>query len=478
MNKNNYEEFGELVEDNASGIAETEREVLAIILNKGKDGEEAFLQLNTSDFFDFRTRVIFTALQRFRDEGQEIDLFSLKDYFDNNKEFQFEDYTNYIFGLNEKFTYQQNVKQLIEIIKNNSIKRQLEEFGKQLQDTDLDLLSSKEKLWNLEKDFLDITNNKKSQEAESISKILEEFRKKIDQLINLEETLTGVSSGYISIDKLTSGFQAGDLIILAARPGVGKTTLAVNFLVNAAKELRDKNLEKEKNQKDKVALMFSMEMGKVQICQKIVAIESDVELGNNKKLVLSDHQKMSIENAFSSLNTLPLYIDDTSDLTIMDVQSKIKQLSSSKEIKLVVLDYLQLLKGTKSNSSMNRQQEVSFISRTLKSIARQYNLPIIAIAQLSRKIEERKGDAKKPILSDLRESGAIEQDADLVCFISPQEGNDVNGVPTGENTLGAPNIMVEFTIAKNRNGATGIAGLYFIKPIGKYYDGTQVIRRE
>ncbi|MBD5445813.1 MAG: replicative DNA helicase [Mycoplasma sp.] len=466
MNDNEIKNFSNL---EPNSILEIEKIVLSIVINKGQDYDEVFINLKSEDFFDYNCRVIFIILEKFREEGKDIDLFSVIDYIDQNSECQFDNYKQYILDINSKFSYQQNIKQLLDIVKNASIKRQIDAFAQTLQSTNFDVLSAKEKLWNLEKDFLNITNNKKSKEIESLSKILIEYQKKIDQLMNLDDSLTGVTSGYISVDKLTNGFQGGDLIILAARPGIGKTTLAINFLVNAAKELKEKNIDS--NTKEKIVLMFSMEMGNLQVCQKIVSLESDVEIGMNKKVNLNEIQKRSISNAISNLYSFPLYIDDTSDLSIIDVQSKIKQLSANKEIKLIVLDYLQLLKSASKNSAMNRQQEVAYISRTLKSIARQFNVPIIAIAQLSRKIEERKGDAKKPLLSDLRESGSIEQDADLVCFISPKEMQDNT---QNENQINATNIVVEFIIAKNRNGATGTAELFFVKPLSKYYDATAI----
>ncbi|MDE5552950.1 MAG: replicative DNA helicase [Malacoplasma sp.] len=465
----NDNEIKNLSNFESNSILEIEKIVLSIVINKGQDYDEVFINLKSEDFFDYNCRVIFIILEKFREEGKDIDLFSVIDYIDQNPECQFDSYKEYILDINLKFSYQQNIKQLLDIIKNASIKRQIDAFAQTLQSTNFDVLSAKEKLWNLEKDFLNITNNKKSKEIESLSKILIEYQKKIDQLMNLDDSLIGITSGYISVDKLTNGFQGGDLIILAARPGIGKTTLAINFLVNAAKELKEKNTDS--NTKEKIVLMFSMEMGNLQVCQKIVSLESDVEIGMNKKVNLNEIQKRSISNAISNLYSFPLYIDDTSDLSIIDVQSKIKQLSANKEIKLIVLDYLQLLKSSSKNSAMNRQQEVAYISRTLKSIARQFDVPIIAIAQLSRKIEERKGDAKKPLLSDLRESGSIEQDADLVCFISPKEIQDNT---QNENQLNATNIVVEFIIAKNRNGATGTAELFFVKPLSKYYDATAV----
>lgn len=456
------------IEQIDESVGEIEQIILSHTFHKSKYIDDIFLQLQLDDFGQYENRLIFVTVSKFRTEGKEIDILSVLNYFDTNQEMQFKNYKEYLNEIDSKFTHQQNILQFIDIVKNASIKRKFQEFAKILNETDIDVISARDKLWMLEQEFLNITNNKKTREIESIGKIVQEYNKKLEQIANMEETLTGTTSGYYSIDKITNGFQGGDLIILAARPGIGKTALAINFLVNAAKNI---NENKKENEKDKIVLMFSMEMGNLQVCQRIVSEESGVEISATRKK-LDSLQSSLISDAISNLYNLPLYIDDSSDLSIIDIQSKIKQISNDKEIKLIVIDYLQLLKGAKTNSNMNRQQEVAGISRSLKALARQHNVPIIAIAQLSRKIEERKGEGRKPMLSDLRESGAIEQDADLVCFINYKEDAKEN-----ESKKDLNNVMVEFIIAKNRNGAIGSVDLFFSKPISKYYDASVVLKK-
>lgn len=454
-------------------IDEIEKIILANAFNGCKEIEEIFLYLKPEDFDNSNNRSIFAVLEKLWAENKNIDVLSIINFISTNNEFQFENFVSYIIGVDSKFTYQQNIIQYIDIIKNNSIKRKFLDFAKTLEDTDLDVISAKDKLWNLEKQFLNITSNKKTKEIEQIGKIVEEYNKKLEQLINQTDELTGMASGYPSIDKITNGFQGGDLIILAARPGVGKTALGINFLLNAAKNLKDKqdlNFGEQTSKQD-IVLMFSMEMGNIQICQRIVSIESGVNMNVTRKGNLDSMQWTSISESISKLYDMPLYIDDTSDLTIVDIQSKVKQLSNEKNIKLIVVDYLQLLKESRKSFNINRQQEVANISRSLKSVARQFDVPVIAIAQLSRKIEERKGDSKKPLLSDLRESGAIEQDADLVCFLSYKE-------ETNEDKKDFNNVIVEFMIAKNRNGAIGNVDLLFVKSLSKYYDASLNYEKE
>lgn len=449
---------------NVSNV-EMENIVISCILNNHPDIEEIFLQLSADDFFAFENRKIFEITNIFRKEGKIIDYLSVLDFIRSNKDFQFLNFENYLNQIDALYTYQQDIFQYLESIKNLSIKRKLFEFSKTLSSTDLDLFSTNEKLWDLEKKFLDITSNKKNKEIESMANILKEFQSKLDTMMNNSGKMTGTTSGYESLDKITNGFQPGDLIILAARPGIGKTALSLNFMVNAAKKFAEENMNKSPNEKDKVVLMFSMEMGCEQICQRILSIDSGVELNVNKHKVWTDVEKTALAASITELASYPIYVDDSSDLSIMDIQSKIKQMSNDKEIKLVVIDYLQLLKVSSKNTSLNRQQEVSEISRTLKKIARQFMIPIISIAQLSRKVEERKGDSKRPILSDLRESGSIEQDADMVCFLSYVEKEGDDNSHKIEN-----GVMVEFIIAKNRNGPTTIVDFSFAKPISKYFD--------
>lgn len=315
------------------------------------------------------------------------------------------------------------------------------------------------------KRFLDITNSNKTKDVETLSEIMIEYHKKLESMKGRIETLTGTTSGYYELDKITNGFQPEDLIILAARPGIGKTAIALNFLLNAAKEFAEWNLKKDHTEKEKMVLMFSMEMGNNQISERLVSIQSGVDISVNKRGNWNETQWLSNIDAISSLSAYPIYIDDSSNLSIIDIQSKLKQLSINKEVKLIVIDYLQLLKGPNTKSQqVNRQQEVASISRTLKSIARQYNVPIIAISQLSRKIEERKGEYRRPILSDLRESGAIEQDADIVSFLNYKVEEDAYNKSDKKNS----DVVVEYIIAKHRNGATDSVDLLFKKSIGKY----------
>ena len=449
-------------------IIEVEKIILSSILNKHREIDEIFLHLAVSDFIKIEHKIIFKNALDFRNNNKEIDYVSLIYQIKNVENIlDIDFYEGYLASLYANYSYDQNISQLIEIIKNASIKRKIVDFSETLKETDLDIINAQEKLWELEKEFADIAGSKKSQEIEGISKILDDFNKKLLSRKEQSDELEVVKSGYENIDALTNGFGFGDLVILAARPGIGKTTLAINFLISVAKNLKVKNEENEKKEskeKEQAVLMFSIEMGREQICQRMLSITSNV---NPTKKNLSATEESALHYGIISLKSLPIYIDDSSDLTLIDIQSKLKQISNTKEIKLVVLDYLQLLKAsTKNSPGMNRQQEVAEISRTLKKLARQFKIPIISIAQLSRRIEERKGGPNsKPMLSDLRESGSIEQDADMVCFINYVTTEEDDSFPEinidgfQKNSL----VDVEFILAKNRNGATGSCFLTFDK---------------
>ncbi len=448
-------------------IEELELILLSCILNSSKDSENIFLMLSPFDFVLMKNRQVFSAAYELRKETKNFDHLSVISFIDSNEDFKFNDYNNYILQIYNKYVFDPGIKSYIEIIKNASIVRKLKSFGNELQNMNMDITNSSEVLWNLEKQFLDITNSKVSKDVESLSNIIQEYQKKIEFLNHREDTLTGTTSGYTSLDKITNGFQPEDLIILAARPGIGKTAISLNFLLNSAKDLMPFNIQREENEKEKIVLMFSMEMGNLQLCERLVSIESGVDISITKRGSWDSMQWLSISESISKLSGYPLYIDDSSNLSIMDIQSKLKQISSNKDIKLIVIDYLQLLKGTSSKGlQVNRQQEVANISRTLKSIARQYKVPIIAISQLSRKIEERKAENKRPILSDLRESGAIEQDADIVSFLSYKESEGLE--KNSENFRDG--VVVEYIIAKHRNGSTDIIDLFFDKSVGKYME--------
>jgi replicative DNA helicase len=282
-----------------------------------------------------------------------------------------------------------------------------------------------------------------------------------------EEEITGTPTGFPAIDTRISGLQAGEMIVLAARPSVGKTALALNFLLNAARDIKERA---DKQPNNEIVLMFSLEMSSEQLCNRLVSCMSMVELSPYHRSRLSPVNFQAVNNAIDELSELPIYIDDDGSLNILDIQSKVNQISLHHRIKLLVIDYLGLIKTpkTRSGSYNNRQQEIAEFSGKLKEIAKIHKLPVLVLAQLNRKMDERgKGSGNaKPMLSDLRDSGAIEQDADIVSFIYKPAADEIEGM---ENTSkDAPTIEVKYDIAKNRNGSTGEVNLEFHRNISRF----------
>lgn len=279
--------------------------------------------------------------------------------------------------------------------------------------------------------------------------------KTIQNLQNLkQQNFNGIPSGFLNLDQLTSGWQNSDLVIIAARPGMGKSSFILTALRNAAVDY-----------KIPVAI-FSLEMANVQLTTRLISMEAEIESERVKNGTLSAHEWQALVHKSNELSNAPLYLDDTPALSIMELRAKCRRLKAEHNIKLIAVDYLQLMKGENSG---NREQEISSISRSLKSIAKELDIPVLALSQLSRSVETRGGN-KKPQLSDLRESGSIEQDADIVLFLYRPEyykiAIDEDGSPTDN--------VAEIIIAKHRNGPVGTAKIKFISQFTKFTNFEQV----
>ena len=444
-------------------IVKLEKEILTTIFNDQNCLQDSMLMLAPEDFSDDYCRMIFSVMSSLHDEGKPVNKNTVISFINDNEHFQFPDWIDSIEQIVNNFYFIDELKTNIELVKNASIKRQLDRFANQIIETKIDFAQYNNQIFDLEKRFVDILNSKRSNQLESIAAIAKEYSAKLEKIYANKKDITGTGVGFKSIDKLTNGFQPGDLIILAARPGIGKTALSLNFLLNAAKDIKKNNMQ----DKEKV-VMFSLEMGADQLLQRLVANQAMVNMTTLRTGNWNASEWASISSAVDTISQLPILLDDSSDLSVLDIQTKLKQLKSSGyDIKLVVVDYLQLLKGPRiRGAQVNRQQEVATISRMLKMMARQTNSPIIAVAQLSRKIEERKMEDRRPMLSDLRESGAIEQDADLVTFLSRvDEDQDEKQGQQSEQQL------IEYTIAKHRNGANGDVNLIMLPKYGRFNEG-------
>jgi replicative DNA helicase len=308
-----------------------------------------------------------------------------------------------------------------------------------------------------ESKIYEVTSNHLKNNYESIDSVLVKTIQRIEDLRHRNEDITGVPSGFPSLDRVTYGWQNTDLIILAARPAVGKTALALNLARNAALH----------PSKPTPVAVFSLEMSAGQLVQRILSAESEIWLEKISRGKMEEHEmKQLYQKGIQRLAQAPIFVDDTAALNIFELRAKCRRLKNLNNIGLIIIDYLQLMSGTGENRNGNREQEISTISRGLKALAKELQVPIIALSQLSREVEKRKDGNKMPQLSDLRESGAIEQDADMVCFIYRPEYYDVTSNEMGESNRGETHIR----IAKHRNGTLETIKLRAMLHIQKFVD--------
>lgn len=304
--------------------------------------------------------------------------------------------------------------------------------------------SARDILNTAEKEFLTIANRRGGGATySSIGNILFHTYTELEVLMNKRASVTGVSTGFYDLDKFTAGFQNSDLLILAARPGVGKTTVMTNIMQHAAVNTKVPSV------------FFSLEMSKEQLAQRILCSESGVDLYKLRNGFLEDADWEKITKAIGPLSSSPIYIDDTPSLSVVEFRSRLRRMKAELGIGFVVIDYLQLM--TLDSKPESRQQEISFISRTLKAIAKELNVPILVASQLNRGVENR--NDKRPMMSDLLESGGIEANADVVMFLYRDDYYNTNS----EDPNGA-----EIIIAKQRNGPTGTVNLFFLKNINRF----------
>lgn len=434
--------------------------ILSIALSDPDTISRIVTKLNGFDFISDEDTIIFNVIKKSFNEGVDINPLTIITLIQSNSDYDFENIHEYIGNLISMYVHSDDLESYITLMLDHSIAKKLNQFGTKIVDMDIDFENFDDSMWSLEKEFMELIKSKNSTDFLTSKEIADSYKQKLTNIRLNKGTLTGTGTGFESIDKFTNGFQPGDLIILAARPSIGKTALSLNMLLNVARTCED----------DECVVMFSLEMGADQLYQRLVSCESSVLSSALRDGTWSENDEYLIYEAIKKIGQMPIYIDDCSNISIMEIQTKLKQIvSNKKKIKLVIIDYLQLVQGS-SKIGTNRQQEVSQISRVLKSIARDINAPVIAVAQLSRKIEERKGADKKPMLSDLRESGAIEQDADLVTFLNYDRDEIDNQKSNDSTKTYMQNVLVDFIIAKHRNGATGQVQLVFEKQIGKYSD--------
>ncbi|MBD3300710.1 MAG: replicative DNA helicase [Candidatus Moranbacteria bacterium] len=429
---------------------EAERSVLGSLLIDEQAANKIADMLKAKDFYKNRHRMIFDAMMELYEKNDPIDLISLTNILEEKGMLKEAGGSTYLTELANDVPVATNVEYYAKTVAKKSTLRRLIESATEIaemgyeEDKDIDKL-----LDEAEKKLFSISQKYLKQDFVPIKNVLEDAFLRIDELHKNKDSLRGVSTGFKALDNILAGFQKSDLIILAARPSLGKTTLSLDIMRNVAI-----------NEKRPVA-MFSLEMSKDQLVDRMLSSEAEVDLWKLRTGKLSDKGEYSdfqrLADAMGYLSEAQIYIDDSGSANIMQVRAMARRLHAEQELGLIVVDYLQLMEG--GNYSESRVQEISQISRSLKQLARELNVPILALSQLSRAVETR--SPQIPKLSDLRESGSIEQDADIVLFIYREDR---------EKPDTANKNIAEIHIAKHRNGPVGKADLYFNANSVKFMD--------
>ena len=401
---------------------------------------------------------IFSAMQSLSNKSQPIDILTVVEELRFKEELDLVGGPYYVTKLTNSVVSSANIEAHSRIVLQKFIQRELIRIsGEIIADAYEDSTDVFDLLDQAESKIYEVTSSHLRNNYETIDSVLVKTIQRIEDLRHKNEDITGVPTGFKNLDRITYGWQPTDLIILAARPSVGKTAMALNLARNAALHPT----------KPTPVAVFSLEMSAGQLVQRILSAESEIWLEKIARGKMEEHEmKQLYARGIQRLAQAPIFIDDTPALNIFELRAKCRRLKNASNIGLIIIDYLQLMSGTGENRNGNREQEISNISRNLKGLAKELHVPIIALSQLSREVEKRKDGNKMPQLSDLRESGAIEQDADMVCFMYRPEYYDVTQNEMGESNRGETHIR----IAKHRNGSLDTIKLKALLHIQKFID--------
>ena len=400
---------------------------------------------------------IYKAMQGLQQKNQPIDLLTVVEELRFRSELEVVGGAYYVTRLTNSVVSSANIETHARIILQKFIQRELIRIsGEIISESYEDSTDVFDLLDEAESKLFEITNNHLRKNFDSIDSVLVKTLSRIEDMRNRNEDITGVPSGFASLDRLTYGWQNTDLIILAARPSVGKTAFALNLARNAFLH----------PVKPTPVAFFSLEMSAGQLVQRILSAESEIHLEKISRGKMEDHEMQQLyTKGIQRLSNAHMYIDDTAALNIFELRAKCRRLKNKHNIGMVIIDYLQLMSGS-SEKNTNREQEISKISRDLKGLAKELQIPIIALSQLSRAVESRKEGDKVPQLSDLRESGAIEQDADMVMFLYRPEYYGITANENGESNKGETHVK----IAKHRNGSLDTVKLRALLHIQKFVE--------
>lgn len=431
---------------------EAEQAVLGAMLIKKEAISEVVTILIGTDFYRDAHRIIFDAMLELFNKNEAVDLITITEQLRKNEQLDKVGGIAYVTSLANSVPTAANIEYHAKIVKDKGQLRHLINsataiagMGYEDNENVIDVMDKAEKM------ILEVAAKRGGGDFTPIKNILLDTFSKIEVLYASKGGITGTPTGFKDLDKLTSGLQPSDLILVAARPSMGKTAFTLNVATHIA--VREK----------KAVAFFSLEMSKEQLVQRMLCSEGAIDSQRLRIGELDDKDWGKLISAADRLSTAPIFIDDTAGITVMELRSKARRLKTEYDLKLIVIDYLQLMQGSSSKGGDNRQQEISEISRSLKALARELNVPVIALSQLSRSVESRQ--VKKPMLSDLRESGSLEQDADIVMFLYREDYYD----PDTENKN-----ITDVIIAKHRNGPVDTVQLFFHKQFTKFADLSRI----
>ncbi len=418
---------------------DAEKAVLGAMMLSEEAIGVAIEHIDSFYFYETAHQKVFDAVKDLYANRKNVDLITLSDYLKNKAVLESIGGVTYLTQLADFVPTAANVQYYVDIVKEKGIQRKLIKNSTEIISKSYGAnINVDELVDEAERLIFEIATAKQRQQAVAIKDIIRTTIENIDQLYQRKESITGVPTGFVDFDSKTSGLQKADLIVIAGRPSMGKSALAVSMAEFACVE---KNIP---------VAIFSLEMSKEQLVQRMLCSQARVDAHKVRTGFLSPAEWPMLTKAAGKLSNVPMYIDDTPAISVLELRAKARRLKASYDIGLIIVDYLQLMQS--SVQSESRQQEISEISRSLKALARELNVPLIAISQLSRAVESRQDH--RPQLSDLRESGAIEQDADVVVLLMREEYYN----PTEENRG-----IAEAIIAKQRNGPTGSVRLKFFK---------------
>jgi replicative DNA helicase len=433
------------LEEAVLGALMLEKDALSVVIDIVK----------AESFYNDAHQKIFEAITNLFQKSSPVDLLTVTAELRKMGSLDIIGGAYYLTQLTDRVVSAANIEYHARIISQKYIQRELIKISSEIitnayDDTSdiFDLLDT------AEKSLFEVAQNNLRRDTQKIDDIMRTAVDALEKLRDRTDSLTGVPSGFTALDRVTSGWQPSDLVIIAARPAMGKTAFVLSCARNAA-VLHDKPVA-----------VFSLEMSSLQLVNRLISGETEIEQEKLKRGTLADHEWTQLHSRIGKLTEAPLLIDDTPALNVFEFRAKCRRLKAQYDIQMVIVDYLQLMHGKADGKGGNREQEIGSISRALKSVAKELNIPVIALSQLSRAVESRPAASKRPQLSDLRESGSIEQDADMVLFLYRPEYYGLTEDEAGNSTAG----IAEIIIAKHRNGELATVPLKFVGKFVKFQD--------